>query len=639
MAMHGLLPQAAALRKLRLHSAGGDSLRARLNLETALNGVDWAPPGLSPQAVLLVRRLVLSPSPASALAPQVSRLLQASASAARRPWLQADAAAADAVLFLDEAELAACLVSDALQGCVSAHWWWRAVLANRSAQDWLRTEVLARGQLIAPVLALLSGRGQAVAWAARWSDTEAQDGLAAMAWAHGWAPAGDANAAAPLPQLAREADVRNSTAHGSTPADRARLSTAVPELHQAATLRTPAAQLLAAALMLSRDAAWLKSAPGTAAWMAWVAEHQKARLEPSPQLPVPSDPGDVVIAAPPRPAQDSQAVAAHQSNNARPVIAAETSGRTRTTDLHLTDKHATPSPRHPPPPPGEPTHRQSASTPSARKPSVRSVALPTPRVDTAAQPLPSFDMSKRHVDTFPLQATHPSQADLPSCEASLCSPHAGLFYLLNIALALKLYGDFTMPRAPGLALSPWDLLALAGRHWFGADFERDPLWPLLAELAGRSATQRPGRGFVPPNPKGRPGEWHIDPDWLAPWGSDPALRWRRTAHRVQARHPAGFVVCDIARGVAPATGGASARWLRHLLGYVCARTALALGCDHPANVPRLLCCHTGEVQVSAVAVDVLLSLETLPLPLRIAGLDRNPGWIPAAGRSIQFHFR
>jgi hypothetical protein len=28
----------------------------------------------------------------------------------------------------------------------------------------------------------------------------------------------------------------------------------------------------------------------------------------------------------------------------------------------------------------------------------------------------------------------------------------------------------------------------------------------------------------------------------------------------------------------------------------------------------------------------------LPLQIRFAGLDRDPGWVPAAGRFITFHF-
>ena len=41
--------------------------------------------------------------------------------------------------------------------------------------------------------------------------------------------------------------------------------------------------------------------------------------------------------------------------------------------------------------------------------------------------------------------------------------YGGLFYLLNIALAWRIYGDFTTPRTPGISLLPWDLLAWTGR--------------------------------------------------------------------------------------------------------------------------------------------------------------------------------
>ena len=38
------------------------------------------------------------------------------------------------------------------------------------------------------------------------------------------------------------------------------------------------------------------------------------------------------------------------------------------------------------------------------------------------------------------------------------------------------------------------------------------------------------------------------------------------------------------------------------------------------------------------ARDLTLSLADLPIELRLAGLDRDPGWVPAAGRYIAFHF-
>ena len=37
-------------------------------------------------------------------------------------------------------------------------------------------------------------------------------------------------------------------------------------------------------------------------------------------------------------------------------------------------------------------------------------------------------------------------------------------------------------------------------------------------------------------------------------------------------------------------------------------------------------------------VDVYYSLQTYPTEIRLAGLDRDPGWIPAAGRYVAYHF-
>jgi hypothetical protein len=37
-------------------------------------------------------------------------------------------------------------------------------------------------------------------------------------------------------------------------------------------------------------------------------------------------------------------------------------------------------------------------------------------------------------------------------------------------------------------------------------------------------------------------------------------------------------------------------------------------------------------------VTVAFPLAGHPLPLRIAGLDRDPGWLPAAGLAVRFAF-
>ena len=72
----------------------------------------------------------------------------------------------------------------------------------------------------------------------------------------------------------------------------------------------------------------------------------------------------------------------------------------------------------------------------------------------------------------------------PAMPSQCLSAFGGVFYLLNLALSLQLYGDFTQPRRPGIALPVWDWLALLGQKLLGDKLLSDPLWPLLAQLAG-----------------------------------------------------------------------------------------------------------------------------------------------------------
>ena len=80
------------------------------------------------------------------------------------------------------------------------------------------------------------------------------------------------------------------------------------------------------------------------------------------------------------------------------------------------------------------------------------------------------------------------------------------------------------------------------------------------------------------------------------------------------------------------------RWLAWLMPYVRARLQYALGMADIDELARVVCEHQAHIYVSATHVDIFLALETLPIALRCAGLDRDPGWVPAAGRYIAFHF-
>lgn len=238
----------------------------------------------------------------------------------------------------------------------------------------------------------------------------------------------------------------------------------------------------------------------------------------------------------------------------------------------------------------------------------------------------------------------------------------GLFYLLNLALYLDLYPDFTRPLDAGIGLDPWDFAALLGAWLLGRGERRrrDSVWALLARLAGREPAEPAGRGFRPPR------AWRVPPAWLAPFSPEGQWRWSAAGGVLRVMHPRGFAAVAVPRSAAPAgeqlhrelrrlSGSAPlavpvraslareparplTRWVARLGSYARERLALALSLQDPRSVGPALLAHRARVLVSPSYVDVVLSLAELPLQVRLAGLDRDPGWIPAAGRHLRFHF-
>lgn len=297
----------------------------------------------------------------------------------------------------------------------------------------------------------------------------------------------------------------------------------------------------------------------------------------------------------------------------------------------------------------------------------------------------------------------------------------GAFYLVNLALYLHLYGD-----GENLPLPLWDFVALIARALLGeplataahvgkahtrdgsdssatgggdtggaqtgdghtgdghtgdgrtgdvrigdacvgdvlrlASLADDPVWELLAELAGRSGDDAPGAGFVPP------AEWRLPRAWLIPFTPGP-VQFRIADGRLVIRHGDGFAIVDVpldgepaaqlaaelavyAGAIGPAHAALTAPsfdavpalppdpaqgWVARLVPYARARLRRALGVEDDEIAARLLV-HTARVHATATHVDVVQPLDALPIEVRFAGLDRDPGWVPAAGRFIAFHF-
>ncbi len=638
-----LLSATAMLGRVVARGAGADGLQARRRLEHALGQVDWAPQGLPANAILFVKRMTVVDAPA--FAANASRALQLCADGARRPWLHADAAAADAIVFADATEMAACLVRDWLRGVAAERWWWREALRGLGAALWLRREVLARGEVLVPVaMRLIEATGTTspggavlVEWFSRLDNVEAQDASAALerafALVHvpeialpadgkpGWRVGGET--AGPEEEQSRELEAGDESALHQ-------LITTVPELLGTA-LNLPQRRLFAQVMALMRSPSWART-PQLARALS--------RIEFA-ELLAPNV-GEA--------AADTNAVGKTASSAANQVdfkgMELRRAKRIARRQTRIPGTSADANAQPPPPklPALNGTEPFGEASWAPARPELTVVGESTPII------------AERVVPTLA------SATVLPMPAREVHTEFGGIFYLLNAALALGLYGDFTMPRAPGIALSPWDWLALVGERWFGPAFARDPVGPLLAALAGRRPSERPGKDFA------APALWAIDPAWLGPWGQVETVSVQATRSRLILRHPAGFILFDVPRNAdvrplmqarhlcaaqhslrhavpshsrpaharLPRPG--RARWLACMLGYLHARLALTLGTEPGDDVPSLVCRHDARITTGAGEVDVALQLADLPLAIRIAGLDRDPGWIPAAGRAITFQF-
>lgn len=675
------------LRSVRLRSAERDTLRARQGLERALAMVDWSLSELPPNALLLVRKLQTMSHSMAAFGPRVAQALREQQRYAKRPWRDDGATGADAVWF-DEGELAACLIRDWLRGHVSQRWWWRTVLGRAAVDEWLREQVLGHGQHVAATLNLLAPNGDAAAWLSRLHDGDARRALTALARDYD-APLALAFAATSA--TAKAAAVQTSVASGSYRAphgppaadagggpepgpsrhpptsrrDDIRLLAALPELRNEA-LRPTTLRLLAFALAVVREPGWLRSASFADAVTRWTQSRTavaptNSLLPPSTSAPASnSRPGTTTPLAAPTatgetaasPTRASQATAA---DAARIVSEAPMPSVFDSSAPPNSESAAKRGKRKPSPAPIAAQYQASTAPPAV-------VTAVTAAASDALEPAAATEPVRLKAATDVEPAPHEStpQTAFNAGGVQIDSDYGGLLYLLNAALALELYGDFSMPRARGLALSPWNWLALIGEAWFGAEFRRDPLWRLLADLAGRKPQQAPAYDFVAPL------DWAIDEAWLQPWDAAETVAYHAGTRRLRLWHPQGFVLADLPRAAstpavqaahwctqrtalretrlvrtpqapAPSPRQRNRRWLHYLLSYLEARLARALAVDD-GDIPTLVCRHRAQLHCNLVDVEVRLSLDALPLCLRLAGLDRDPGWIPAAGRSVRFRF-
>jgi hypothetical protein len=663
------------INTLRVVGDVDDSLSFRLKLQSLLSSTDFSIPGIPPSSLVFIRHLSdprpgtlrLGRSDLNGARRWTDALRESLASKIRKAERPASGTvldAAECVLFADTAEMLACLASDWQIGSLRTRWWWKTLLRAGDASEIVKQAWREHPQYVPAALDRLERQGNAALFVRALTDAECHQLLQGVVRSFAIQELAQAcetglsrrpaQAAAIAPPTA-ESRGRFEDNDGPYPAKpwSAKFETA----HAGLSLEQE--RFLAIALMILRQPVYARSSDFVRALRRWQQTVNAFGRAISPTPVAAASP----IAAPNRPERkpSSQTNIAKASANESPHASKEiprsnvavnqlTAAAHPARDVFQVERLTTAA--------GESVASEDSIV--AKTGSI--IAGHDGQSDTDELATPGHT---GHLTQF--ESITPSEAtghDVEIVSTQISTELGGLFYLINLGLYLSLYGDFTTPAKPGLELIIWDFVELVGRELVGDDHADDPIWSLLRDLAGRPKGELPGENF------GTEDEWRLPPDWLSPFGSDQPWQWSASRGRLRVFHPEGFAVLDLKLvnnphqqlqrelepygiafiSISRARPGSKPlksktvrrrrlrRWLSLLMPYVRARLRVALGPGLDADIASTLCRRDARVDASAAHLDIHFGLADLPLQIRFAGLDRDPGWVPAAGRFITFHF-
>jgi hypothetical protein len=606
----------------------------RVRSESLLRSLDLHPPGLPERSVLVVRRMELA-SFDGVTAQRTRAALADLRRTAARPAAGPVGASANAVLFGDEVEFLACLTADVVHGTADRRWYWRKIVPVISGES----------------SAAAGAAGLAAAWIsyvrwlpaslARLPEPETRRAvsllsrpqtsrvlralLAAFEVAERPPPRSppDPPASEPMYRPPEEPPWRRwLPATSLDPHAEALLGVAISLHHAPALVRRPAfAKSLAAWHVAANRASWRRS-PSRDSPPPTAPPREARSLGARPgKVPSPAAPPRVVPLpgalrrAPPGAAQPRAASPARSDPGYAPTTGAATTAWART---------------------GPVTGRAPEERLAAQARASHTPAQEAESSGEMARPEPPEDCDGAALGTS------------RGADEGIATDLASLLYLVNFVVWLD---------ADEYSFSPtgWALVELLARHLLGTtlgDFADDPLWDVLAELDGRRPGTPPAIELQAPAPL------RLPQAWLRRWPPPhPTYVAQQSGERLVIRHPeADFVAADV-----PCPPG-------HLDEVRAAEAALLGGAEIITGTPAISAGGTpeqrfgdavgafagwllrsrgigasslaapGRVQVTGTHVDVVLSLQDVDLAARVAGLDRDPGWVPVLGRIVLFHF-
>ncbi|MGO9428665.1 hypothetical protein [Rhodoblastus sp.] len=258
-----------------------------------------------------------------------------------------------------------------------------------------------------------------------------------------------------------------------------------------------------------------------------------------------------------------------------------------------------------------------------------------------------------------------------SLEGGVDTALGGVMFLINAMCALDLPERFEAGWRLASSLGAWSVLEILGRTLLASDRDclGDSIWPAIAALSKRGGERlglhMPRRaayrlpaawGAQMPAEDSEPAAWAAHGRRLRLWSrgsyvlSDRgfagslAAQARAEARRhgcahAPARAPFGDAPLAALPEPPPVLSPALARWLSLVVPFVRRRLARSLGVEpDPERLAQALLRRRGRLYVTSTHVDLVMPLNAVSVPVRLSGLDRDPGWLPAFGRVILFHF-
>lgn len=670
--------------KLRVKGKRLDGVALRLHFERLFGADNFLPEGLPPKAIVCIKNL-RDPSPrtlrlnhsdlirSDAWRSAVAREIKKLYGRAFQPIREIVPAQAESVVFADNSEMLACLASDWCKELLTQNWWWRSLFPNLQHAQTIARIWIESAEFVPSALQILAKRGKAVEFVTKLHPNEASDLLRQITTIFGLDN---------LQKVLFESFAKNETiaatakdvpiAKKSSPTEdfffaefqtRAPWSEFVPEA-QHSLLSFEQQSLLGIGLMLARAPRVARSTEFARQVKIFRAEFEISRTAAQNKV--------LKITKKPKKRQAKiETFSSLRKKLKSPAILPESKLKTGKASKKTSIKFFADSPdavKKTAERPDSSGSLKSEIFPPTGKSKEKSKqiifedSLPEKNVRQESE-AKSYQSEKQLISTDALPEKGEEIKLFAEAEADfefvVDARFGGVFYLLNLALYLNLYRDFTESGEVEIDLNVWDFVALLSLEFLGEKIKDDAVWNLLARLAGRENEDESGQNFSAPD------EWRMPPAWLKTFQTNKKWLWASDGERLVVRHPAGFSVINVSLlgdvktqlekeleiyrkdfseirksnlKNFPEHFSMAGNWLKNLTEYVRRRLFQALNVKTQKQINRILFERRARVSVTATHLDITFSLADLPFEVRLSGLDRNPGWIPAVGKFVNFHF-